>query len=78
MENQFVYLNRNINPEEFGYLDIAKKVRELFGINKYHDVTNIEVVEYQPEQVTVKFKVVHYKVKSASSVPFQSVTFKEA
>lgn len=78
MENQVVFLERNINPEEFGYVDIAGKIRELFGINKYHDVTNIEVVEYAPEQVTVKFKVVHYKVRSASSVPFQNVTFKEA
>jgi len=78
MKNQVVYLDRNINPEEFGYLDIAKKIRELFGINKYHDVTNIEVVEYQPEQVTVKFRVVHYSVKRAESVPFQSVTFKES
>ena len=77
MENQVVYLDQNVNPTEFGYVKTATKVIELFG-SKHHDVTNIDIVEYKPKEVTVRFRVVHYSVRSADRVPFQTVTFKEA
>jgi hypothetical protein len=79
MENQVVYLDQNVNPTEFGYVKAATKVRELFeSVSKHSDITNIDIVEYKPEECTVKFRVVHYSVRSADSVPFQTVTFKEA
>ena len=74
---EVVYLNQNINPEEFTLLVASQKVRELKTLKGY-DLVNIEIEKFEPESVLVKYKNIHYTVPSASQRPYRYILFKEA
>ena len=74
---EVVYLEQNINPEEFTLLLASQKVRELKTLKGY-DLVNIEIERFEPESVLVKYKNIHYTVPSASQRPYRYIMFKEA
>lgn len=73
---EFIYLEQNINPQEFTLSDAYKHLVRLYS-DKYHDAVNPEIVNYGLEHVEVKFKRVHCR-GNRSSTPFTHVIFKEA
>jgi hypothetical protein len=73
-----VYLETNINKEEFNYHKAIKSIMESNGYpTETCDICSIET-EWNKEEVDIKFKFVHYSVKTMETKPFFKIKFKEA
>jgi hypothetical protein len=78
MENYgTVKVGKPIVKSEFNEYTNIYKYMEANGFNvKACDICNIES-EYSEGKCDVKFKFVHYSVRSASSEPYRCITFVE-
>ena len=72
-----VKVGKPIVKSEFNEYTNIYKYMEANGFNvKACDICNIES-EYSEGKCDVKFKFVHYSVRSASSEPYRCITFVE-
>lgn len=73
-----VYLETNIKKQEFDYY---KAIRDIMAQNGYNtkscDICSVET-EWEDEEVDIKFKFVHYSVKTMATEPYFKIKFKEA
>ena len=73
-----VYLDCNINEKEF---DVRKALNSFLGNNGYAvnkcDLTNIST-EWELEQANIKFKLVPIIESTAETIPYMTISFKEA
>lgn len=73
-----VYLETNIKEREFDYYNAVYNIMEQNGYNtKYCDICSVQT-DWKDEEVDVKFKFVHYSVKTMTTEPFFKIKFKEA
>ena len=73
-----VYLETNIKQGEFDYYKAIKNIMELNGYNtKSCDICSVKT-EWKDEEVDIRFKFVHYSVKTMATEPYFKITFKEA
>ena len=72
------YLKTNINKQEFNYYNAIKniKVQNVYN-TKYCDICSVET-EWMDKEVDIKFKFVHYSVKTMTTEPYYKIKFKEA
>lgn len=73
-----VYLEKNIKKGEFDYYEAIKSIMDNNGYNTEScDICSVQP-EWNIEEIDIKFKFVHYSVKTMSTEPFFKIKFKEA
>jgi len=73
-----VYVEANISQKEFDYYKAIENIMEQNGYNtKYCDICSVKT-DWKDEEVDIKFKLVHYSVKTTETEPYFKITFKEA
>lgn len=73
-----IYLAENINQKDFDYYKAIENIMVQNGYNtKYCDICSV-TTDWKDKEVDIKFKFVHYSVKTMDKEPYFKITYKEA